>query len=375
MVDDSPDHRPSGDLLSSRRKTFFTIGLLVLDAALLLGLALALKRTIGGPPDRYTLSTAEFRFRVSLNSHGYRDDEFVKQKPEGSLRILLIGDSYVFGVTEKSDVIDTRLERLLGHTAGKPCEVFSLGLPGLGPQEYWQIFCQFVSYEPDAIVVVLYIDNDIGQDTTGPEPDPVELSPTAFQPRPEDLRDLDELRPKLEALVQEGKLARDVFRLMMRGKLNPYLYQHAERGPMGAHYDGLADAFGGSSGIKSTILAMAKEAARVHAGFVLCLVPGKYQVRKFEGWEVLKKLSVQWNDAVLENRRVQDAILRFCAEHAVECVDTLPAMKACSAPCYHKIDDHLNAAGNQVVAEAISCHLLTRGLLRHVPTVSAGDHS
>lgn len=362
--------------MPSRRKTFFTVALIVLDATLFLGLGLAVKRTICGPPSRYALSTAEYRFRVSLNSHGYRDDEFVDQKPEGSLRILLIGDSYVFGVTDKSDVIDTRLERLLSHATGKTCDVFSLGLPGLGLSEYWQILNQFVRYEPDAIVVVLYIDNDISQDTIGPEPDPADLGPTAFQPRPEDVRDLDQVRPELEALVQEGKLARDLFRLMMRGKLNPYLYQHAERGPMSAHYDGLAVAFERSSGIKSTILAMAKEAGRVGTGFVLCLAPGKYQVRKFDGWEVLKKLSVQWDAAVLHNRKVQDAILGFCAEHTVECVDTLPAMKRCPARCYYKIDDHLNAKGNRVVAEAISRHLLTRGVLRHKgASAGEGDHS
>lgn len=353
--------------LSARRKALFTAILIALNAVVLWRLGVAIRRMCCGPPNRYILSTAEFRFRVSLNSDGYRDDEFVKAKPPQSLRILLIGDSYVFGVADKPDVIDTQLERLLSRTTGKACEVFSLGLPGLGLTEYWQILNQFVGYEPDAIVVLLYIDNDISQGAEEPRSEPEEFSPFGFQPRPDDMDDLDHLRPKLEELVSEGKLAKDMFRLMMRGRLNPYLYQLAERGPMNAHYDGLAKAFTRSSGIKDTILAMAKKAQSVHAGFLLCLAPGKYQVRKFKGWEVLKKLNVQWDDAVLNNRKIQDAVLQFCAKHAVECVDALPAMKRCPARCYYKIDDHMNAEGNRVVAAAISHHLLARGLLHHEP--------
>jgi len=355
---------PGADVMSSRRKALFTVILIVLDAAVLLHLGLAVKRSICGPPSRYTLATAEYRFRVSLNGHGYRDDEFVKQKPEGNLRMLLIGDSYVFGVSDKAEVIDVQLEGLLSEGTGQACEVFSLGLPGLGFPEYWRIFKQFVGYGPDAITLLLYIDNDISQGAGDPHPEPGPFCAAAFQPRPEDMDDLDDLRPKLEVLVKEGKLAPDIGRLMMRGKLNPYLHELADRGPMDAHYDGLPAAFENNAEMQSTILAMAKEAKRVGASFVLCLAPGKYQVRKFEGWEVLKKLCVQWDDAVLQNRKIQDAILRFCAEHEVECVDTLPAMKKCPARCYYKIDDHLNAAGNRVVAETLARHLLTQGSLR-----------
>ena len=51
--------------------------------------------------------TKEGRTFVSINSDGFRDDEHAVAKPEGALRVAVIGDSYVEGFQVPDDQLFT----------------------------------------------------------------------------------------------------------------------------------------------------------------------------------------------------------------------------------------------------------------------------
>src|SRR5262245_16000887 len=62
----------------------------------------------------YEVKGYEFQYQVNLNSDFFRDDEFQLKKGEGTIRIFLIGDSYVFGTgVDQNETIDKQLERRL----------------------------------------------------------------------------------------------------------------------------------------------------------------------------------------------------------------------------------------------------------------------
>ena len=58
----------------------------------------------------------------------------------------------------------------------------------------------------------------------------------------------------------------------------------------------------------------------------------------------------------------QREIARFCAEHAIECVDVLPALRAADrgGRTYHLRDTHPNARGNEVIGRELARALLGR---------------
>lgn len=77
-------------------------------------------------------STSRPQVHYAINAHGFRKPEFALQKPPGTLRIALIGGSFVFGAgVEQDQTLDAALTTQL-HEAlpARPLEVLNLGLAG-----------------------------------------------------------------------------------------------------------------------------------------------------------------------------------------------------------------------------------------------------
>lgn len=107
------------------------------------------------------------RFNVKyahLNSDGMRDREFTVNKPNNTIRIAGLGDSYTFGSGIK-DVNDTYLkvlERMLNsRTSGEKYEVLNFGIPGKDTEDELEIMRDKVlKYDPD-IIMIGYVLNDL----------------------------------------------------------------------------------------------------------------------------------------------------------------------------------------------------------------------
>jgi len=90
---------------------------------------------------------------VSINKDGYRDIEYSQNKAPGVYRILLLGDSIVFGLgVNLEDTFAKVLEKRLNQT-GNRYEVLNGGLPDSSPYFQLHFFKNtFSGYNPDMII-------------------------------------------------------------------------------------------------------------------------------------------------------------------------------------------------------------------------------
>ncbi len=94
----------------------------------------------------------------AINSAGFRDREYPLEKPEGTFRILLLGDSHTFGFGVP---LEKHFSKLLeGYF--RNVEVLNMGVNGYGlDQELLLLRDKGLAYHPDVIVVYVphYMDN------------------------------------------------------------------------------------------------------------------------------------------------------------------------------------------------------------------------
>ena len=105
------------------------------------------------------------------NSQGLRDDEVEIPKPPGVFRILALGDSFTVGANvEQEDAYPQVLERLLNDSGRGRIEVVNAGVGGWSPFQYAQFLDNYgLRYEPDLVLVGLFVGNDIFVDRFAPD--------------------------------------------------------------------------------------------------------------------------------------------------------------------------------------------------------------
>lgn len=105
-------------------------------------------------------------FRTSTNSKGYRDSEHAYAKPADTKRVLLLGDSEVWGIgTHDNETLTYHLTQVL-NTLGsnQKHEVISLGVSGYGfDQSFLQFLVEGLYYNPDYVVLVFFGENDVAE--------------------------------------------------------------------------------------------------------------------------------------------------------------------------------------------------------------------
>jgi hypothetical protein len=148
------------------------------------------------PPGAVAWQDLEGRARVQLNSEGFRDREHARAKPAGSLRLAVLGDSFVEAVqipVEETfwSVMEDRL-RGCEALAGRPVEVMSFGVSGYSnAQSLLTLRSQVWAYRPDVVLLLAFPGNDV-----------VESSPRL---------DTDAMRPYLQP-AEDGLVLDDRFR-------------------------------------------------------------------------------------------------------------------------------------------------------------------
>ncbi len=117
-------------------------------------------------------STDDVPFKVTINSQGLRGTrEYAKQPPNGIQRVLVLGDSTVFG----EEVDDDETVPAILETKMTGVEVLNLGVHGYGMgQVALRLEEEGLALEPD-LVVVIYLDYDFLRD---PLPDFFHAKPT-----------------------------------------------------------------------------------------------------------------------------------------------------------------------------------------------------
>jgi hypothetical protein len=99
-----------------------------------------------------------FGHGAHFNSLGMRDVEPVVPKPAGTKRILLLGDSMVFGQGVATG--DMAASRMRTELAGQPVDVVSAGIPGWNTLEEEQFLLEYADRITPDIVALVYVQND-----------------------------------------------------------------------------------------------------------------------------------------------------------------------------------------------------------------------
>lgn len=113
---------------------------------------------VNKPGVRTRVEAPKFSYRLEINDQGLRDRQHPYAKPEGVLRIVLLGDSlaYGWGVDNGLAFAD-----LVERDLGPGVEVINLGVPGYSTdQELWMLQREGQRYAPD-LVLECFILNDV----------------------------------------------------------------------------------------------------------------------------------------------------------------------------------------------------------------------
>jgi lysophospholipase L1-like esterase len=117
---------------------------------------------INQPEARYRHASAEVDVEFRINSRGLRADrEYDYEKPEGTLRIVSLGDSFTVGYeVEVQEAFSSVLERAL-RRSGYEVEVLNAGVSGYSTAESLvYLERELFRYEPD-LVLLSFFPNDL----------------------------------------------------------------------------------------------------------------------------------------------------------------------------------------------------------------------
>lgn len=103
-----------------------------------------------------------FETRIRVNSAGFRDREHAREKPGGTRRLLVLGDSITFGNSLPREERFPEILEELYREEGEPVEVLNLGVAGYDTvQEVAFLEKVGLAFDPD-VVLVAYCINDAG---------------------------------------------------------------------------------------------------------------------------------------------------------------------------------------------------------------------
>jgi lysophospholipase L1-like esterase len=286
---------------------------------------------------------------VRANRFGYRGPDWEVAKPTGAFRIALLGDSQTFGYgVREDDAYPASLERALrGRDPGRAWEVLNFAMIGFNTaQEAEACSLDALGFEPD-LVILAFFPNDVD-----PPVRPVDVAARPAAPTGAGTPDargawsarrwLGTLRTPQFLRTRGAALAR---RLGVRVETatSRYAALYAARGPA---WRSCEDALRAARG------ACAARGAR----FAVVVLPFI--------------VSLDETHPMTAAHRQVDA---FCRAEAIPCLDLLPAFLGHSAArlSVSPVNNHMNAEGNRIAADAILGWLVASGLIEEERADSA----
>ena len=96
---------------------------------------------------------------VTIDSLGFRGAEFTRAKPVNQLRVVMLGDSYVYGdFVDDNQTFPAQLEQRLGQACGDAL-VINAGLGGTTIVDQAQVLERTLPLAPDVVVLVYVVDD------------------------------------------------------------------------------------------------------------------------------------------------------------------------------------------------------------------------
>lgn len=104
----------------------------------------------------------EFKTKVAVNKQGFVDDEFFLNKTNQTLRIAVLGDSYMEGLqVEKNESFSSLLEEELKEGGNRNIEVYNFGISDFGTAQEYEVLLNYaLQYKPDIILLGFHTGTD-----------------------------------------------------------------------------------------------------------------------------------------------------------------------------------------------------------------------
>lgn len=318
---------------------------------------------------RNEVRTPEFRTAIVVDDEGYRVPDGWVPPSGASRRLLVIGDSFTFGVgVDAEDALPGRLADRLGPGWW----VRNGGVGGYGPLRSSRLLIRRqASWRPDVVVHALYLGNDLED----PRPDRFLRWP--------DVRDGRMVAPGRPHLVQLRLWLRTHSHLYAFLRTRLYgLYRRSGLARHGQYLEpvGLAEwppmitEVGWPAG-QEALRAVRDWARERGVRYLVVLVPAKYHVED-ESWRLYRD-AWRRDDAAFDRDHAARVVGAWLGENGVPFVDlttTFRTTAAGGARLYYPVDRHWTAKGHELAAETIARELAARDWLASgstTPTTSA----
>jgi lysophospholipase L1-like esterase len=286
----------------------------------------------------------EFHFDVKHNALGFRGAEVPAAKPPGKLRVLVLGDSFTYGIGVADDqTFSARLEAL-----DPRFEVLNSGVNGYGTaQELLLLRDQGMALRPDVVLVVFFW-NDLAnnymrdfprfrlQDGELIWPEPIAVEKASV--RPEQRRTW--LRHSRVYRFVSDRLKIVGYRLKLLLGIPLESREFVNLGDREAAWQ-----------LTSALLRELRDrAASIGAQTLVASMPDQVQIET--GVTVLGLEPEEYD--------VQARLRESCAALGISFLDLIPALQAglpAGEPLYYPKDRHLREPGHALVAQALAREL------------------
>lgn len=339
-------------------------GILVFLLVLLLGSEIGLRLAALIPTESATAindPNIGFRLRPDIpvaggvtNRGGFNDREHDPIKPQGTYRVAVIGDSFVFGRVPRQQNFVQRLEKSLTGIRSN-VEVINLGIPAAGPHNYRALLeHDATNLQADLAVVMVFLGNDIIQ----AHPD--------FRTRVRFGRTVEVLRrpwllgPSLE-YAYLYRLSRAAYTLLLN-RFEPHSATHFSRSAYLAVEQRRAQAFRAPpdrflqeaiQGLLTDLSAMSRHASEQGMGLVVVLAPDEQQTDDRLWNELQMKTSLDPNQ--YQRTDINQRLGVELAARHIPSLDLLAAFTgtASNEDLYLPSDSHWSVKGNEIAAREI----------------------
>jgi lysophospholipase L1-like esterase len=317
------------------------------------------------PPRRYRLqpgfrgtvsNRVEFDTPVSIDREGLRGPEIGPKAP-GTLRVLVLGDSFAFGVgARENETYPARLQEIL-RSRGVRAQVLNAGAPGYGVPDEAAWFERWGKpLAPDVVLVTVFIGNDLQDAAPGPKPMAVDGALVMPGERAGGLSRWLYYHSQLFVLIKNSSLGATLRRLLGRPEPLETRQQreefdlYAKAGTSEALRQGAAET-------ERAVAALAADAG--NARVLAVIIPSLIQVDPRRWQANLQRFGL--DPARYDRTRPNQIFQGIFARHGIPVLDlTGPFSQALARgqKIYYSIDQHLTPAGYELAAERIGGELI-----------------
>lgn len=317
------------------------------------------------------LVSPEFDVEMRINSMGLRDREYAREKPAGSRRIALFGDSFVEGWGMPIErVINRQLEICL-QEEGERVEVANFGVAGYGTDQALLFFeQQGQRFDPDEVLLFFY-SNDLWNNASRKGIGAERGYKPYFRVQRDGRLDLQGVPVK-----KTNFWDRDTYNSMaFSTRLQRYLFEHwhlyklarkalqpeVPPGQQQAFYEGLYGAdearrFEPAWALTGRLLQAFKKRVEAYgARLTVVYVPSIVQIER-DNWQTKRELHGLLGEFDLQKPNIRMA--GFAEKYDLRLIDLFGdfAQRAKTETLYLR-DSHWNAAGHALAATSLCANL------------------